>query len=135
MKRAPELTRLSRDHHQALEVARRLRRAEPDTLDDARARLDTFLRERGVAHFDVEEQVFTTELCAPDARWGASVARMLAEHEDIRARVGRVTDVAAAHALGEALHDHVRFEERELFGIVEATLSPAELTRLEAALS
>ena len=35
MKRAPELTRLSRDHHQALEVARRLRRAEPETLDDA----------------------------------------------------------------------------------------------------
>lgn len=113
MKRAPELTRLSHDHHHALDVARRLRRADPGTLDDARAALDAFLRDRGVEHFDVEEELFTPELCASDPRWHALVARMRAEHGDIRARVEAVTDVAAAHALGAALHDHVRFEERE----------------------
>lgn len=135
MKRAPELTRLSRDHHHALEAARRLRRADEDSLMEALARLDAFLRERGVEHFAVEEALFTPELCATDPRWSAAVARMLVEHADIRARAGTVADVAAAHALGEALHDHVRFEERELFAIVEACLDDRELARLEASLA
>lgn len=122
MKRTPELIPLSHDHHHALDVARRLRRADEHDLDDVRAYLDEFLRTRGAEHFDVEERMFTPERCADDPRWAAAVARMLAEHEDIRARAATVTDVAAAHALGDALHDHVRFEERELFAIVEATL-------------
>jgi hemerythrin-like domain-containing protein len=135
VKRTPELSRLSRDHHHALEVARRLRRAESGTLGDTRERLDAFLRERGVEHFEIEEQVFTPELCAADAQWGASVSRMLAEHEEIRGRVGYVDDVAAAHALGQILHDHVRFEERELFAIVEATLTSGQLADLEEELA
>jgi hypothetical protein len=89
----------------------------------------------GVAHIDVEEALFTPELGATDPRWGAAVARMLAEYDDIRGRVDDVPDVAAAHALGEALHDHVRFEERELFTIDEACLDAGENARLEAALA
>jgi len=134
MKRAPELTRLSHDHHHALDVARRLRRADEATLDDARAYLDEFLRTRGAEHFDVEEQLLTPRLCAENPLWAAAVTRMRAEHEAIRTQAEAVSDVAAAHALGEALHDHVRFEERELFALVEATLAHAELGRLEAAL-
>jgi hypothetical protein len=134
MKRAPELTRLSRDHYHALEVARRLRRAEPETLADALTRLEEYLRTRGEHHFDLEEAVFTPALCAGDPRWSEAVARMLREHEDIRARAAAVADLAAAHALGAALHDHVRFEERELFVIVEETLTPDALAQIEARL-
>ena len=134
MKRAPELTRLSHDHHHALDVARRLRRADEGTLDEARAYLDEFLRTRGAGHFDVEERLFTPGLCTADPRWAAAVTRMVAEHEAIRTQAQAVPDVAAAHRLGAALHDHVRFEERELFAIVETTLAHAELGRLEVAL-
>ena len=35
MKRSPELAALSRDHHQALEAALRLRRATDETLEAA----------------------------------------------------------------------------------------------------
>jgi hemerythrin-like domain-containing protein len=134
MKRAPELIRLSRDHYHALEVARRLRRAEPESLAEALTRLEEYLRTRGERHFDIEEEVFTPELCAEDPRWSPGVERMLREHEEIRARAAAADDLAAAHALGDALHDHVRFEERELFVIVEETLAPDALARIEARL-
>ncbi|MDA0181899.1 hemerythrin domain-containing protein [Solirubrobacter phytolaccae] len=135
MKRAPELTRLSHDHHHALDVARRLRRAHRDSLEDVLDQLHAFLRTRGEEHFEVEERLFTPGLCAGDPRWEPAVARMLAEHADLRGRATTVADVAAAHALGDALHDHVRFEERELFPIVEVTLAQAELERLQSALT
>ena len=35
-----------------------------------------------------------------------------------------------AHALGALLNDHVRFEERELFELLESRLDPDELDRL-----
>jgi hypothetical protein len=42
--------------------------------------------------------------------------------------------VAGAHELGTLLHDHVRFEERELFPLLEDRLSEPQLERLGAAL-
>ena len=127
MKRAPELTHLSHDHHQALDVARRLRRANDDDLEEVRARFAKFWQTHA-EHFEIEERAFTPALCGEDPRWRPGVARMTAEHKRIRA--AKIDDVEQAHALGDLLHDHVRFEERELFAIVEATLSPAELARL-----
>jgi hypothetical protein len=47
--------------------------------------------------------------------------RLLAEHAEIRRR---------AKALGELLAAHVRFEERELFPVLEARLSHDELIEL-----
>ena len=121
MNRAPELIPLSRDHHQALFVALQLRRATPATLDAALAGLRTFWDGGGAAHFAAEEEWFVPALSdAPG--WDEAVARMLREHEDLRARIDAVADVDGAHELGDRLRDHVRFEERELFGMVEATL-------------
>jgi hypothetical protein len=128
MKRAPELTHLSHDHHQALDMARRLRRAGTEDLEDVRARFDAFWDTQGETHFEFEERAFTPALCSGDPRWPAAVARMCSEHAEIRSRT--IDDVEQARSLGELLHDHVRFEERELFAIVEATLTAPELARL-----
>ena len=49
-----------------------------------------------------------------------------------RSRASTVPD--DARALGELLHDHVRFEERQLFALLEARLSEPELARLGAAI-
>ena len=38
--------------------------------------------------------------------------------------------LATAHDLGTLLNDHVRFEERELFVLLEARLAPGALQRL-----
>jgi hypothetical protein len=122
MKRSPELAALSHDHHHALDVARRLRRASDEDLGEVVAYLDEFWRTQGAEHFAQEERALVPGLVDSDA-WRDGVARMLAEHETIRAGVATVEDVDAAHALGDLLHDHVRFEERELFGLLEASAS------------
>jgi hemerythrin-like domain-containing protein len=58
--------------------------------------------------------------------------------EDIRRRIGDLetapVDAVALNALGEHLRDHVRYEERMLFGRMEATLGADELDALEIAL-
>lgn len=121
MNRAPELIPLSHDHHQALFVALRLRQATPLTLPAALGGLRAYWDGEGAAHFEAEEAWFVPGLSdAPG--WDDAVARMLREHEDLRARIATVGQLDEAVALGERLRDHVRFEERELFGMVEATL-------------
>jgi hypothetical protein len=42
--------------------------------------------------------------------------------------------VDAAHGLGRLLRDHVRFEERHLFGLLEQRLPEVELARLGEAI-
>src|SRR6185436_16880429 len=62
MKRSAALTSLSHDHHHALDVARRLRRAAPEELDAARASLLEFWEPRGRRHFEIEERVLLTAI-------------------------------------------------------------------------
>jgi hypothetical protein len=71
---------------------------------------------------------------ALDAARHEAAARVRAEHEEIRARIATVDSVDAAAELGVRLHDHVRFEERKLFALLEARLGEAELERLGAAI-
>ena len=126
MKRSPELAPLSRDHQVALEHALRLRRA---TGDDVRATVERFLAffaTEGERHFHQEEELLLPHV-PPDARPLAD--RMCAEHAEIRRRarlVGETPEPAAAAELGQLLHDHVRFEERELFPLLEGVV-PAEV--------
>ena len=63
---------------------------------------------------------------------------MLDEHlairrEALRVAAGEAT-VAELHALGGLLHDHVRFEERELFPRIEDALDEAALSQLAEAI-
>jgi hypothetical protein len=55
MKRSEALWSLSRDHHRALSVAQRMRRAD-DAAEGARAFLE-FWKGHGEPHFRVEEEV------------------------------------------------------------------------------
>ena len=134
VQRSNELAVLSREHHVALELALRLQRTtDADAKSITRATLD-FWRTEGREHFRLEEELllpaFTRHVGAGDA----DVVRVLIEHVDIRRRIadletGRI-DVAALNALGETLRDHVRHEERTLFGRIEETLKPEELAAL-----
>jgi len=66
------------------------------------------------------------------------IVRVLTEHVDLRRRA---LDLAASadpeptalRELGERLESHIRFEERVLFPMIEATLPADELVRLGAA--
>lgn len=139
MKRSPELTPLSHEHHQALFVAIGLKRAEGDGAEATAAFLD-YHEATGERHFEIEEQVLLPGWLAADPDGDADAARrVLAEHLEIRTATARLRAREAAadelRALGELLERHVRYEERELFPMIEAALPDDELRRLGAALA
>lgn len=124
MKRSAALTPLSRDHHQVLAVALRLRRGEPGSLEAFRELWASDVQR----HFAIEEQVLVPAL-PDDPDWAAGCRRMLDEHAEIRRRAESL-DADAGEALGRLLDDHVRFEERELFVLLEERLPADALATL-----
>jgi hypothetical protein len=138
VRRSDALAPLSRDHHHALVVAQRLHRAEAATAQDARDAFLGFWRSDGRRHFEVEEAVLLPAFAPRDAAGEEAVRRVLAEHEDVRARAAALeraggADLGALRELGALLRDHVRHEERVLFPLIEDALPAPELTRLAAA--
>ena len=135
VRRSPELAPLSRDHHVALEHALRLRRATSEDVATVVAAFLAFILGRGRSHFAQEEQLLAPQVPAD----GAELAcRMLTDHAEILRRaesLGLEPTVEQAQELGELLSRHVRFEERELFPLIEARLSPECLREIAHGLS
>jgi hypothetical protein len=137
MKRSAELAPLSRDHHIALEVALRLRRATPETLEQAVERFLDFWNQQGRHHFVIEERLVLPALSDDDAEWSAATRRVRDEHAEIRDRAAALpgaSSLDAARGLGELLGAHVRYEERQLFPLLEARLPQEALAALGRAL-
>jgi len=151
MKRHPSLHPLSAHHHHALVQALEIRRAGQLPAAQRRAGLQRaakmflrFWRQVGRKHFREEEEVLLPAY-ARRARLDddPTVLRMLADHASIRARVEDLEAALAAKrpvetvlvALGQLLHDHVRWEEEQVFPRIEAALSPAELLGLSQRLT
>jgi len=134
MKRSPELAHLSRDHHVALERALRLRRANEDDVTAAAAAFLAFFVADGERHFEQEETLLIPAIPADAAALGR---RVIDEHAEVRrlaTKLGAEPDVTTARQLGELLAHHVRFEERELFPLLESALPPARLAEIGAQL-
>ena len=136
MKRAEALQPLSREHLTALLAAKKLR--EAGDLASAREAFLGFWHEHGRRHFRVEEEVLLPTWARYAAVDEPGVGRMLDEHLAIRREALRLEDGEAtldqARALGDLLHDHVRFEERRLFPAAEAALDAESLDRLAKAI-
>ena len=133
MKRSDELAPLSRDHHQALFVAMKLKRAE---ADGAEAFLG-FIAAHGGDHFRIEEEILLPAWIASDPGADRALAeRVAAEHLGLRAAARQLRerdlDAGGIRAVGELLERHVRFEERELFPLIEAGLGAQRLAELGA---
>lgn len=135
MKRSDALAPLSRQHHQGLFAAMKLKRADAAGAAEARAAFVDFWEREGRDHFRVEEEV----LLPAYARYGEhdhpAVVRVLVDHVDLRRRGEDVAaaadpDPAALNELGERLEGHIRHEERVLFPLIEEALPPDELARL-----
>ena len=136
MKRSPALVPLSRDHHHALDVALRLRRADDRTVEEAVARFGKFWQGHGQRHFEIEEELILPALPPSDGDWAPATRRVRDDHAAIRAMASDLLDtdrspaLAEVHSLGETLNDHVRFEERQLFPLLEDRLPGRELEAL-----
>jgi hemerythrin-like domain-containing protein len=132
MKRSAALARLSRDHQHALDAALRLRRAEARSVADAVAHFAAFFEGEGRRHFEIEERVLLSALPADNPEWAEAVHRIRQDHDAIRTAAATAGDLSFfdAQALGRRLTEHVRFEERVAFAILERDLSSDELDRL-----
>jgi uncharacterized protein (DUF111 family) len=136
MKRAEALRPLSREHLVALLSAKKLK--EASDLEEATRAFLEFWEGEGARHFRVEEEVLLPTWAAHTEVDRDGVRRMLEEHlairrEGVRLGAGEAS-LEEARQLGVLLHDHVRFEERQLFPAVEAALDAATLERLAAAI-
>lgn len=131
-KRAEALQPLSRDHLVALLTAKALK--EADDEEAARARFLEFWDPHGAHHFRVEEEVLLPHWALFAEVDAEAVRRMLDEHLVIRREALRLAagegDLEELRRLGRLLHDHVRFEERLLFPMIEDALDERQLARL-----
>lgn len=132
MQRAEALRDLSREHHEALVLARHARAtAGQPTNAEAHAQ-SAHLLERWTAqfepHFAREEQTLLPAL--DQAGQPVPVALAREQHAALRELVARLRagDLQALAAWGEAMDAHVRFEERTLFPLAQAVLEPSVLT-------
>lgn len=144
MGRHEALIPLTHDHHHTLAQARCLKKveAENDSATLRRAADDflNFYLGRARHHFHEEEELFFAPL-VDDEVVGPLVARAVADHLRFHAQVRVLRrqlttgDVSGEllGSIGELLEVHVRFEEQELFPLIESGIPGAELTELGTA--
>ncbi|QOD81370.1 hemerythrin domain-containing protein [Chromobacterium haemolyticum] len=130
MKRHPALLELSREHHQALKMARQARLAaasgEPERQASLAAELRVWSADALERHFAEEESTLFPRLARTEH--AALAVRALDEHRRLRALIAELaTPQAAALArFAQLMEAHVRFEERELFERFQACLPAAD---------
>lgn len=123
MKRSDELIPLSREHHRALVVSKKIRDLQHQSDELLLAYWKEVVELFGpsmLQHFAEEEARFL-DLLEGDYR-----VRFMDDHARLRHLLGQ-SDRATVVEFAQCLVAHVRFEERELFSWLEAH-RPAELT-------
>ena len=134
MKRDPALEPLSREHHQALHRALRMKRASAADVEDVRTDVLEFWRSEGVKHFRIEEEILLPAFATVEDPAHEAVVRVVVDHVWIRERMERLERDELAldriHELGQRLDEHVRHEQRVLFPLLERMLEPEALIAL-----
>ncbi|WP_201558411.1 hemerythrin domain-containing protein [Psychrobacter sp. 72-O-c] len=140
MKRANQLQPLSRQHHLGLHVGRHAKECADNPQDIAEhwQALSSYMSDMR-NHFQIEDNLIVDTLLPhqstqPDV---ASALETLEEqHKQLNALTAEIkasqenkneVNVDQVRELANLLYDHVRFEERELFPIVEKYLTEDEL--------
>ncbi len=135
MKRSKQLETLSFEHHDGLVVANRVKRGlekQANTAEMVAYVLhiwDTLL----VEHFAQEEATLLEVLeRTPEAR--ERKERMLKEHQEFAGIVEKLREGVDIEQnlteFAELLNNHIRFEERELFPLVEELATEEELEKI-----
>ncbi|HEY0708587.1 MAG TPA: DUF3565 domain-containing protein, partial [Polyangia bacterium] len=147
MQRHPSLQGLSRDHHHALVLARKLRTyaASPASAadlpsnpgDEATSDVLTRIREdftRDVLpHFAVEERELLPLCHGREDELVTHAAQVTSDHAALRGMFGQLSRASSPSdvtTLADRLDAHVRFEERVWFPALEAALDPDTLAQL-----
>lgn len=138
IKRHEALIPLSRDHFTGLAHAQRLiKSASKDRVARHKA-LSGFIdawNTEIAAHFDDEERLFLEHINQEDTQ------RLLDEHSMIRSLAAEAKELKHSvdpcpqriEHIGQTLNDHIRWEERELFGRLEKLLNDQQLKAMAQA--
>ena len=143
-RRHDSLIPLTHDHHHTLAQARRLK--DLGKIDDETQRRNVandfvnFYFGRAVRHFHEEEELFFAPLVdEPEAR--DLVVRAVSDHLRLHALVRTIkrqlsageADPVVLGQISDLLTEHVRFEEQELFPLIERLIPEENLVDLATA--
>lgn len=122
MRRHAALLELSRQHHAALVLAHRIAVADEDAAFALMRSVPAIFRLELEPHFRAEETRLLPLL--EGAGEDALALRTVEEHRLLRVLAARLAagDGAELKAFGSSLEAHVRFEEREMFPVVQLLL-------------
>lgn len=133
MKRHPSLKKLSSDHHQGLVYSKKLISSAGKTEAEAEeifVMFAKFFNGELQDHFTEEENHLT-----PYFENNPLIERMQTEHKNMKAAFDALNTPGTnlregLAAIGKMLNDHIRFEEKELFPMIENTLGESELEEI-----
>ena len=131
-KRLPELQGISKEHHDGLMLSWKIRTGTAKGVAPARIRryCQRFLREQLKPHFNIEESVLFPVLGMDHP----GVRKAMAEHRRLQRLINGHSDAVVAVALiEEELEAHIRFEERQLFNLIQEAATPEQLAEIEKA--
>ena len=128
IKRSKQLTPLSHEHHEGLLFVWKIRQGlqHKVSIDKMRKYAIWYWRNHIKPHFYQEENILLPYLPIDHPM----AIRLKKEHEHIREHIlnlDKEADYNTYRLLVDLVNDHIRFEERELFGFLEQTLSPDQL--------
>jgi hypothetical protein len=128
IKRSKQLTPLSKDHHDGLLFAWKIRQGLKNGTDIKLIAEYTqwFWQNHLEEHFREEEQILAPHLPADNEL----LKQMFDEHENIEAMIHineNIPDATLLSKLAQAIDDHIRFEERVLFPYAEKIIPEKEL--------
>ena len=128
IKRSKQLTPLSKDHHDGLLFAFKIKQGLKIGADIKLIAeyVQWFWTNHLEEHFREEEQILAPHLPADNEL----LKQMFDEHQNIEAMVHineNIPDGALLQSLAQAIDDHIRFEERVLFPYAEKAIPEKEL--------
>jgi hemerythrin-like domain-containing protein len=128
IKRSKQLTPLSKDHHDGLLFAWKIRQGLKNGADVKLIAeyVQWFWKNHLEEHFREEEQILAPHLPAGNEL----LKQMFDEHENIEAMIHineNISDGILLADLAKAIDDHIRFEERQLFPYAEKIIPEKEL--------
>ena len=129
MKRNENLVPLSRDHHFGLLCSWKIQQGVKKEIpyDRIRKYINFFWEHHLEKHFETEDTVL------PEVKDEALYTRMEKEHHEIKSLIRQINaseDPRLLLDFAEALHNHIRFEERVVFPDYEKKLSGNELEKI-----
>lgn len=131
IKRSPHLVQLSKEHHSGLLFCWKIRQGLKKNADTERIRkyVQYFWEQDLVAHFREEEEILFV------LKDDEKTERALREHVQIKSIIDSLKETGSADAnrltaLADAVDNHIRYEERELFPYLETKFTEEQLIKI-----